>query len=286
MLRRLIGENVELLVHSAPRPWLVKADAGQLEQVLVNLAVNARDAMPHGGRLTIATGNADLDEARTQGLAGLAPGQYVRLTVTDTGTGMSEGTRARLFEPFFTTKEKGKGTGLGLATCYGIVHQCGGGVFCATELGKGTTFTVYLPRFNGPAAPAELVPEPAVAGGTETLLLVEDDPAVRAIAARVLTAKGYRVLEAENGLAALEVAERRACKIDLLVTDVVMPQMGGKELVERLRAMLPELRVLFTSGYTADESIQQGDLGHGTTLLQKPFTASVLAQRIREALAG
>jgi PAS domain S-box-containing protein len=284
LLRRLIGEDVELEVTPSLGLWAVRADAGQIEQVLVNLAVNARDAMPEGGRLIIATGNVDVDEARARE-PGMAPaGQYARLIVTDTGTGMTEDTKAHLFEPFFTTKERGKGTGLGLATCHGIVQQSGGYIFCSSEVGKGTTFTIYFPRYHGRAAAAERTEEAPVPGGAETVLVVEDEPSVRALAVGALGERGYRVLEAGNGVEALRVAERHGTRIDLLVTDLVMPRMGGKDLAEQLRATQPDLRVLYTSGYTEDERIRLGEASDQAKFLQKPFTGTTLARRVRDAL--
>jgi PAS domain S-box-containing protein len=283
LLRRLIGENVELVVSAAPRLWPIRADAGQMEQVLVNLAVNARDAMPRGGRLSIQTENATIAEGTPDAPRGLAPGNYVRLTISDTGSGMSPETQAHLFEPFFTTKGVGKGTGLGLATCHGIVQQCGGAIYCASELGSGTMFTIYLPRHEGRPPGLEVMEETPVPGGHETVLVVEDDPSVREIAVRALRARGYQVVEAANGIEALSLAERLGHRIDLLVTDMVMPQMGGLDLAERLRANRPRLRALFTSGYTEENAAQLREI-EDARFLQKPFTGSALARRVREVL--
>jgi two-component system cell cycle sensor histidine kinase/response regulator CckA len=283
LLRRLIGEHVELVVNATPKLWPVRADAGQLEQVLVNLAVNARDAMPRGGRLAITTENVLIGADAASEHPGLVPGPYIRLVVSDTGSGMGPETLAHLFEPFFTTKIQGRGNGLGLATCHGIVQQCGGCIFCSSELGQGTTFTVYLPRYEGRPHELEVIEESPVPGGHETVLVVEDDPSVREIAVRALRARGYQVLEAANGVEALSVAERLGHRIDLLVTDMVMPQMGGLDLAEKLRAHRPRLRALFTSGYTEENAAQIRSI-EDARFLQKPFTGSALARRVREVL--
>ncbi len=285
LLRRLIGENIELAVNPGRELWPVMGDAGQFEQVLVNLAVNARDAMPHGGRLTIETSNVSVDEAyvRVRRIA-LPPGDYVRLTISDTGTGMNENTKAHLFEPFFTTKERGKGTGLGLATCHGIVKQSGGDIFCWSEPGLGTVFTIYLPRSEGELEVTGATEAEVVVGGTETVLIVEDEPSVRAIAVRALEDGGYKVLEAENGLHALGVAESHPGPLDLVVTDLIMPRMGGRELVERLRKIRPELRALYTSGYAEEGPSELQIPSSEADFIHKPFTGSNLAMRVREAL--
>jgi two-component system cell cycle sensor histidine kinase/response regulator CckA len=284
LLRRLIGEHVELVVNAMPKLWPVRADAGQLEQVLVNLAVNARDAMPRGGRLAIATENVMIEpEAPPEQHPGLPAGAYIRLVISDTGSGMGPETRAHLFEPFFTTKGQGRGNGLGLATCHGIVQQCGGSIFCASELGQGTTFTIYLPRYEGRAHDLDVIEETPVPGGHETVLVVEDDPSVREIAVRALRARGYQVVDAANGIDALAVAERLGHRIDLLVTDMVMPQMGGIDLAEKLRVHRPRLRALFTSGYTEENATQIRSI-EDARFLQKPFTGSALARRVREVL--
>jgi two-component system cell cycle sensor histidine kinase/response regulator CckA len=284
LLRRLIGEHVELVVNATPKVWPVRGDAGQLEQVLVNLAVNARDAMPRGGRLSIATENVLIGaDAPPEQHPGLGPGAYIRLVVSDTGSGMGPETRAHLFEPFFTTKAQGRGNGLGLATCHGIVQQCGGSIFCTSELGQGTTFDIYLPRFEGRAEELDVIEETPVPGGHETVLVVEDDSSVREIAVRALRARGYQVLEAANGIEAQSVAERVGHRIDLLVTDMVMPQMGGLDLAEKLRTHRPRLRALFTSGYTEENATQLRHI-EDARFLQKPFTGSDLARRVREVL--
>src|SRR6185436_18495652 len=214
---------------------------------------------------------------------GLTPGPYIRLTISDTGSGMGPETRAHLFEPFFTTKGQGRGNGLGLATCHGIVQQCGGSIYCSSELGRGTTFTIYLPRYEGRAHDLEVTEETPVPGGHETVMVVEDDASVREIAVRALRARGYQVVEAANGIEALAVAERVGHRIDLLVTDMVMPQMGGLDLAEKLRANRPRLRALFTSGYTEENAAQIRSI-EDARFLQKPFTGSALARRVREVL--
>jgi len=286
MLRRLIGEDVELVTPLAANLGAVQVDPTQLEQVIVNLAINARDAMPSGGRLTIETTNVTLDEDYAHAQRGVASGDYVLLAVTDTGTGMTDEVKAHLFEPFFTTKEVGKGTGLGLATCYGIVKQSGGHITAYSEPGLGTTFKVYLPRVaETPAA----LPQRDEAGylppGDETILLVEDEEAVRTLSARVLRELGYTLLEAAHGEEALRVVREHAGQpLHLLVTDVVMPQMGGKALAERLRAAQPDLKVLFMSGYSDNGILHLGLTEHGTAYLQKPFTPGVLARKIRDTL--
>jgi CheY-like chemotaxis protein len=239
--------------------------------------------MPRGGRLAIETSNITIGDGEAgDSHPGLTPGPYVRLVVGDTGSGMSPDTLAHLFEPFFTTKG-GRGTGLGLATCHGIVQQCGGAIFCASEVGRGTTFTIYLPRHEGGAHGLDLLEESPVPGGHETVLVVEDDPSVREIAVRALRARGYQVAEAANGVEALAVAERLGNRIDVLVTDMVMPQMGGLDLAEKLRALRPRLRALFTSGYAQDGATQLRELDD-LRFLQKPFTGSALARRVREVL--
>ena len=287
MLHRLIGEDVKLEFSLASALGAVRADPGQLEQVVMNLAVNSRDAMPKGGRLTIETANVDLDETYAREHAGATPGRYVMLAVSDTGTGMDAKTRSHVFEPFFTTKELGKGTGLGLATVYGIVKQSGGYVWVYSELGRGTTVKIYLPQVDELPERLDLaVPVQPVAGGRETVLLAEDDPSVRAIVADVLTQKGYRVLRAADGQAALEMARGQPGKIDLLVTDIVMPGMTGRELAEALTAARPGLRVLYMSGYTDDAVVRHGVLAEEMHYLQKPFSPRALASKVREVLDG
>ncbi|MGC2237035.1 MAG: response regulator [Pyrinomonadaceae bacterium] len=285
MLRRLIGEDVELRTVIQSRLGKIKADPGQIEQVLMNLAVNARDAMPKGGTLTVEASNVYLDDAYARGHIGVKPGSYVMLAVSDNGTGIDSETLQHIFEPFFTTKETGKGTGLGLAMIYGIVKQSGGNIWVYSELGKGTTFKIYLPRVE---ASDTVVEQEDIATdlqqGTETILLVEDEDMVRNLSRQILESCGYKVIEAENGIEALVVCENRENKIDLLVTDVVMPQMGGRELSERLARKYPHIKVLFTSGYTDDAIVRHGIIDAGTNFLQKPFTLDALSRKVRELL--
>jgi len=284
MLQRLIGEDVALQLTLAPDLGNVKADPGQLEQVIMNLAVNARDAMPDGGKLTIETANMDLDASYTAQHAVVAPGSYVLITVTDTGSGMDEPTKARLFEPFFTTKELGKGTGLGLATVYGIVKQSNGYIWVYSEHGHGTSFKVYLPRVDDTTA-ANAEARPLFAnGGTETILLAEDASGVRAAAQEILKRLGYTVLVATDGHAALQLSRARTDTIHLLVTDVIMPEMSGRQLADRLKEQRPGLKVLFVSGYTDDAIVRHGMLEPGIAFLQKPFTPQTLARKVREVL--
>jgi PAS domain S-box-containing protein len=285
LLKRLLSENVSLVTAPAPHLGAVKADPGQLEQVIVNLAVNARDAMPEGGKLTIETANADMDEAYVRDHPLARPGPYVMLGVSDTGIGMDEQTQRRIFEPFFTTKELGKGTGLGLATVYGIVKQSGGFIWVYSEPGHGTTFKIYLPRVDEPVegGRAPVAPTKSLRG-TETVLLVEDAAAVRVVTRQVLDRLGYTVLEAPNGEAALQLASRHRGPIQLLLTDVVMPGVGGRQLAEQLTALRPELRVLYASGYTDDAVVRHGVLKPGIAYLQKPFTPEIVARKVREVL--
>jgi two-component system, cell cycle sensor histidine kinase and response regulator CckA len=286
MLRRLIGEHIEIVTVYGPDLGFVKADPGQLEQVIVNLVVNARDAMSEGGRLTVETANATLDEAAAHAHEGAAPGEYVTMSVSDTGEGIDPETVKRIFEPFFTTKEKGKGTGLGLATVYGIVQQSGGFVVVESRPGHGAALRVYLPRLEGEVAPAEPEPEiqPALATGTETVLLVEDEAVVRDLLREVLETSGYALLEAHDGVYALELAASHPGTIDLLLTDVVMPKMSGRELAERFRAQRPGMKVLYTSGYTDGVIAESGVLEPGTEFLQKPFSFAELTQKVRSVL--
>jgi signal transduction histidine kinase len=285
MLARLIGEDVALVTRLEPALGSVRADPGQLEQVIMNLAVNARDAMPKGGTLTFETANAVLEADFVSVHPGALPGAHVVLTVTDTGTGMTDEVRSHAFEPFFTTKEKGKGTGLGLATAYGIVKQSGGYITVESEAGRGTTFRIYLPRVEGAAvAPGRATSSSLSPVGTETILLVEDEAGVRRLSLTVLETQGYVVLEAASGDIALQVARAETGPIHLVVTDVVMPGMSGRELWDRLRALRPDSRVLFMSGYTDDAIARHGVLEPGIAFLQKPFTPFSLAQKVRELL--
>jgi len=285
MLQRLIGEDIGLVTVLAPDLGAVKADPGQLEQVIMNLAVNARDAMPEGGKLTLETANMELDATYTAEHTPVRPGAYVVLSVSDTGVGMDEQTKRRIFEPFFTTKEQGKGTGLGLATVYGIVKQSGGFIWVYSEVGHGTTFKVYFPRVDEPADVAQRAATlPASVRGTETVLLAEDAAALRAVARRVLERGGYTVLEAPSGKTALDLAVEHDGRIHLLITDVIMPEMSGRQLAERLKEQRPELKVLFVSGYTDDSIIRHGILEPGIAFLQKPFSPEVLARKVREVL--
>jgi two-component system cell cycle sensor histidine kinase/response regulator CckA len=286
LLQRLIGAHVELIVRTDPSLWRIRADRGQIEQIVVNLAVNARDAMPAGGTLTIETRNVQLDHDYAHRHISVSPGRYVMLAVSDTGTGMDEETQAQIFEPFFSTKAPGRGTGLGLATCYGIVKQHGGNIWPYSEPGHGSTFKIYLPRVE---EPAEHFPLPATADdlprGIETVLLAEDEPSVRMLAARVLRAQGYTVVEAENGDAALQLARAwTGAPLDLLLTDVVMPRMSGKTLAGLIQTLFPASAVLFISGYTDNAIVHHGQLDPGIVFLQKPFSPAALARKVREVL--
>ncbi len=285
LLRRLLGAGVELSIVPCTSPWLVKADPGAVEQVIVNLAVNARDAMPHGGRLTMETRNVRLDEHYVATQPDARPGPHVLLAVTDTGCGMDAATMTRAFEPFFTTKGEG-GTGLGLATVYGVLKQSGGHVSVYSEPGRGTTFRAYLPRAEGQATGSSSHMGLPLPGGTETVLLAEDDPAIRALAEQVLESCGYTVLSVGDGREALAVADAHPGPIGLLVTDVVMPRMGGGELAETLAARRPGLKVLFLSGYADSAVVRHGVLNEGALFLHKPFTLAALARKAREALDG
>lgn len=288
MLHRLIGEDIELITLTEPQLGLVMADPGQIEQVLVNLAVNARDAMPHGGKLIIETGNIYLDEEYAARHLSVPPGTYVRLTVTDTGLGIKAETLPHIFEPFFTTKEQGKGTGLGLATVYGIVKQSGGNIWVYSELDVGTTFKIYLPHLPAAVKIVDqkftLVEEQL--RGTETILLVEDEEGVRKLAHRVLTKNGYTVLQARTGKEALQLYRQYAWLIELVVTDLVMPEMGGQELVEQLLQLNPHLRLLFMSGYSDRAIAHAGVLTAGAGFLEKPFMPDLLVRKVRDTLDG
>jgi PAS domain S-box-containing protein len=286
LLQRLIGAHVELIVRTDPNLWRIRADRGQIEQIVVNLAVNARDAMPNGGKLTIETCNVQLDHDYAHRHISVSPGRYIMLAISDTGTGMDEETQAQIFEPFFTTKAPGRGTGLGLATCYGIVKQHGGNIWPYSEPGHGSTFKIYLPQVE---APVEHFPLSAVADdlprGTETVLLAEDEPSVRMLASRVLRAQGYTVVEAENGDAALQLARAWVgTPFDLLLTDVVMPRMSGKTLAGFIQTLFPTSAVLFISGYTDNAIVHHGQLDPGIVFLQKPFSPAALTHKVREVL--
>jgi nitrogen-specific signal transduction histidine kinase/ActR/RegA family two-component response regulator len=285
MLRRLIGEDLELTILSAPTLGRVKADRVQIEQVLVNLAVNARDAMPRGGKLIIETADVELDEAYVRRLVDVRAGSYVLLAVSDTGSGMDAETLAHIFEPFFTTKEPGKGTGLGLSTVYGIVKQSGGYIFVYSELNRGTTFKIYLPRVEEEVPLPDQNAVPAIpTEGWETVLLVEDEQPVRALVREILQRNGYAVLEAGHGREALQISDRYPGPIHLMVTDVVMPGISGCELAEHLASRRPDTKVLYVSGYT-DNALLNHDMTDPTiAFLQKPFTTYALARKVREVL--
>lgn len=284
MLRRMLGPNIELSTETAPDLWQVEVDSAQLEQVLLNLAVNARDAMPSGGRITIDANNAALDEEYALLHPDVAPGEYVQITVADTGVGMTEQVRVRAFEPFFTTKEVGKGTGLGLATAYGIVRQAHGHIWLYSEPGRGTTFKIYLPRAEGPLKAATTRSSVPPRGGSETILLVEDEEPVRTGLGRVLRAAGYDVIEASNGADALLKCEAVGFRVHLALTDVVMPQMGGRELADRLSERAPQLPVVFMSGFTDNAIVHKGVLEEGLVFLQKPIKRETLLCRVRDVL--
>jgi CheY-like chemotaxis protein len=285
MLRRLIGEDIELIVLPGAALDRVKADPGQIEQVVMNLVVNARDAMPSGGKLTIETADVDLDEEYARRHGGVQPGPYVWLSVSDTGCGMDAETQARIFEPFFTSKVRGKGTGLGLATVYGIIKQSGGWISVYSEVGQGTVFKIYLPRVpDSVEVPQQKEIQQKLPGGGETILVAEDDQSVRAVVCGALAETGYTVLEARDGPEALRVAKEYSGPIHLLITDVVMPQMSGRELVQCLLAQRPATRLLYMSGYTDDAFGNHGVLAGSASFLQKPFSADTLSRKVREVL--
>ncbi|MDL1963225.1 MAG: response regulator [Deltaproteobacteria bacterium] len=287
MLGRLIGEDIELLTIPAPALWQIKIDPGQIEQILLNMVVNAKDAMPQGGSLTIETANADLNENyfREHGIEGKMLGHYVILTVSDTGIGMDKETREHIFEPFFTTKEIGKGTGLGLSTVYGVVKQNNGFVWVYSEPGQGSTFKIYFPEAKKDAGPEEKQQTTAFElDGSETILIVEDDDSLRTFVQKVLQSYGYRCLDAENGEDALRVCKEYDGQIDLMITDVVMPKMGGGEAAKRLQPLYPQMKVIYMSGYTDNAIVHHGVLEPGLNFLEKPFTTKVLMRKVREAL--
>jgi PAS domain S-box-containing protein len=285
MLQRLIGEDIDLMMGLTANLGKVKADPHQIGQVLMNLSVNARDAMPHGGKLTIETSNIQLSDEFAGNHLSVLPGRYVMLAVSDTGVGMDADTKARIFEPFFTTKEIGKGTGLGLSTVYGIVKQSGGSIWVYSEIGHGTTFKIYLPYVEGDTENREIkVTSQELVKGTETILLVEDEDVVREMACEILQETGYRVLEAGDGQEALRLAEEFKGDIHLMLTDVVMPLMSGRQLAEQLTPKRPRMKVLYMSGYTDDAIVHHGVLGQGTAFIGKPFSPEVLSRKIREIL--
>jgi CheY-like chemotaxis protein len=286
MLRRLIGEDVELRLVTGAAVGRVLADPGQLEQVILNLAINARDAMPQGGCLTLETANVELDEAYAQSHLMVQPGLYVMLAVTDTGCGMEPEVKARIFEPFFTTKEQGRGSGLGLSTVYGIVQQSGGCVWVYSEPGLGTTFKIYLPRIDEALSPQEVRASSAPrARDAETVLVVEDEEKVRVLVREMLEELGYNVLEAPGGAEALRLCSQWQGPIDVLLTDVVMPGMGGVELARQATAHRPRLKIVFMSGYTGGSAAPDVDLQEGTAFLEKPFSYVRLAEKLQELLA-
>jgi two-component system, cell cycle sensor histidine kinase and response regulator CckA len=288
MLRHMLGENIEVVALPVENLWSVQLDPGQFEQVIANLAVNARDAMSAGGKFVMKTENMVVDESYASTRPGMRPGEYVLFSCQDTGSGMSEEVKKRIFEPFFTTKGPGKGTGLGLATCYGMVKQAGGYIEVESELGKGTVFKIYLPRVFGQVTSLEEVGGPeALPKGSETIFLVEDEILVRDLIVSVLKNQGYQILTASNGSEALYLMEEWPNqKIDLLLTDIVMPKMGGRELAERMSKIRPGIKILFMSGYIDDETIHSSVMEASVAFLPKPITPSALAFKVREVLDG
>jgi signal transduction histidine kinase/CheY-like chemotaxis protein len=286
MLRRLLGENIELIMSAQPNLGSVYADPGQIQQIVMNLAVNARDAMTRGGKLIIETSYVEVDESYIRSWPFMKKGSYIMIAVSDNGIGMDAATQARIFEPFFTTKEKGKGTGLGLSTVYGIVKQSNGFILVDSEMGKGTTFKVYFPCIDGEASKSTNQNDSLdAAQEDETILLVEDEDSVRALAHRILSERGYNVLEAADGVEALKRAQEFGGTIDLVLTDVVMPGISGTTLIARLGTMRPGIKSLYMSGYTDDSIINHGFLDSSVAFLQKPFTVQNLAQKVREVLS-
>ena len=283
MLTRLIGENIQLATRLEANLGSVKADPCQVEQIIVNLVVNARDAMPRGGKVTIETANVTLDEQIALRHVGVRPGDYVKLAVSDTGTGMDQETQVRIFEPFFTTKDLGKGTGLGLSTVYGIVKQSGGNIWVYSEPGLGTVFKVYLPRIDD-AITSAVDSQETAARGSETILLVEDEDVVRGLTRKILMQAGYNVLDAQSGEEAIRLCRAHAGSIDLLLTDVVMPEISGKEVADRVLELRPSIRILFMSGYTDEAIVQHGVLDANVKFIQKPFTWAGLTKKVRDIL--
>jgi CheY-like chemotaxis protein len=287
MLRRIIGEHIYMETNLAPDLWAVRVDPSQIEQVVINLVVNARDAMPDGGRLTIETANVILDKEYVADHLGAQQGEHVRLSVGDTGIGMSAEVKARIFEPFFTTKEMGRGTGLGLATVYGIVQQSQGHIWVSSEEGQGTLFEIYLPKASETAAPmAQIERANDLPRGKETILLAEDDPSVREVVVAILSGQGYTVLAAADGEQALHLAREHGQEIRLLLTDVVMPGMRGKELARQLAQSQPGLKTLFMSGYIDSTSLGDDVLDMDAAFIEKPFSPRALVRKVREVLEG
>ncbi|HXU11833.1 MAG TPA: ATP-binding protein, partial [Candidatus Binatia bacterium] len=284
MLGRLIGEDVELSLSFAKEACRVRADRGQIDQVITNLAVNSRDAMPQGGKLTVEVRHADFTEPMVHDRARIEPGPYVLLAVSDSGVGMNAETQSHVFEPFYTTKGPGEGTGLGLATVYGIVKQSGGYIWLYSEPGEGTTFKIYLPRTEGQAGTAVPVQGASLPGGSETILLVEDDEAVRGLAQLILEERGYRVLAASGGEEAERLVAGWEGPIHLLLSDVIMPGMNGREVADRLCPRRPEMRTIFMSGYTGDAVLRRGIVAEDSDFIQKPFTPTILAVKVRQVL--
>ena len=283
MLQRLIGEDIEMSITFDPALGYVKADPGQMEQVIMNLAINARDAMPRGGKLTISTSNITIDQKTWFRNRSLEVGEYVMLAISDNGMGMTSDVKSHLFEPFFTTKGLGKGTGLGLATCYGIICQSGGDIRVYSEPNSGTTFRIYLPRTDATPEPAAAEDPETLPAGTESILVVEDDPSVRELAVIILRNCGYHVQESNNAFEALGLIKENP-RYDLVLSDVIMPQMSGKELHDQIKSQLPKIKVLLMSGYTDDALAHHGVLDESLSFLEKPFSPAKLANKVREIL--